>query len=910
MALSGSFSKSVSSHWRVRCTWSGKQSISGNYTDITLKVYWESTDGYGTTYTSDTKQGSSTVNGNKDNFSFSAKLSGHDSKLVHTQTQRVYHNDDGTKSISLSASLGIELTLNGTFYGTVSLSTNVTLNKIPRQSSLSSSASWTAGKSLNITISRASSSFRHTAKIYVNGTLIKTITGIGSSTTASFSASENTAIFKQLNGAGSKDTKIELLTYDGSDYIGSKTKTGTVTAPAASDVSAINGEVGNDRDGYNNNVYIDQSITIGIKRENSAFTHTVVISCGSFSKTFTDVGTSLTWVPSASEQASLYAQTPNSNTVDGNIRITTYYNGVKVRNYTDSDLNFYVRNSNPTFSASSISYADVNETMTSVTGNNQIIVQRLSSLTAYVNTAAAAINGATLSKYVVTIDGKQGTISSATGNVNIGAINSANSTTLSVTAVDSRGNSTTVTKTVTVVPYSVPTVALKAVRKNGFENTIRLDISGTFSPVNINGANKNSIQSVTYSYADSGSGAYGTETSVTYTTSGGNYSAKTNVELDNTKGFDFQIVVKDKFNTVTAYVSVEKGRPIFFIDSKNNALGFNDFPQNPNEFRINGRIVFGSTMWAPQGQGENYVGGALDLNNSDIVRANGIFMSDVANDNNAEGLLFLKSGKTSGSTNKDDYDNLYMRDGKLYTNGSSTVNLDSLIVGAGGITFTGNQSSLYFDKYSNLKTPSTATSNAVWHIDDINNNRAFEVPVGKEDDIHICNRNLTIDKWMNSNNIAIGYHTFKVMDGGGLYFTDKDGNYSFAPKAQGWSTPSLIELKQDIQHVDAEKMLELIENTDVMQYRYKVDVEKGRDDVVTGFVIGGGFKTPKEFINYDQDGIDSYRVTGVLTGAVQALSNKNKELTSKLKDLQAQNEQLNARLDAIEERLAKLEGGA
>ncbi|WP_348659115.1 DUF859 family phage minor structural protein [Heyndrickxia faecalis] len=908
MALSGSFSKGVSSHWRVRCTWSGKQSISGNYTDITLKVYWESTDGYGTTYTSATKDGSSTVNGNKDTFTFSARLNGKDSNLVHTQTERVYHNSDGTKTVTLSASLGIELTLNGTYYGTVSCSDTVTLNTIPRASSLSSSASWTAGNGLSISISRASSDFKHTAKIYVNGTLIKTITGIGSSTTASFSTSENTAIFNQLNGAATQDTKIEILTYDGGDYIGTTSKTGTVTAPSASDVSAINGLVGSDKDGYNQNVYIDQSITIGIKRANSGFTHTVVISCGSFSKTFTNVGTSFTWTPSASEQSSLYAQTPNSNSVSGNIRVTTYYNGERVRNYTDSGIKFYVRNSNPTFSPSNISYADVDNTMTSITGNNQIIVQNLSSLTAYVNTAATAINGATLSKYVVTIDGKQGTISSATGSVNIGKITSASSTTLSITAIDSRGNSTTVTKTVTVIPYTAPTVALKAVRKNGFENTIRLDIGGMFSPININGANKNSMQSVTYSYAESSTGAYGAETSVAFTTSGGNFSAKTNVDLDNTKGFDFQVVVKDKFNTVTAYVSVDKGQPIFFIDSKNSSIGFNDFPQNPNEFRVNGRIVFGSTKWATQGQGEG--AGALDLNNSDIVRANGIFMSDVANDNNAEGLLFLKSGKTSGSTNKDDYDNLYMRDGKLYTNGSSTVNLDSLIVGSGGITFTGTSSSLYFDKYSNLKTPSEAASGAVWHIDDKNGKQAFAVPVGAEDDIRIYNRNLTIDKWMNSNNIAIGYHTFKVMDGASLIFVDKDGSYSFAPKAKGWSTPSRAELKQDFQHVDAEKMLELIENTDVLQYRYKVDVENGRDDVVTGFVIGGGFKTPKEFINYDQDGIDSYRVTGVLAGAVQALSNKNKELTSKLKDLQAQNEQLNARLDAIEERLAKLEGGA
>src|SRR5690606_23551852 len=98
MALSGSFYKNVGSHWRVYCTWSGSQSISGNYTNITLKVYWESTDSYGTTHTTDTKSGSASINGSSGNFTFSAKLSGKQRKLVHTRTVRVNHNADGTKN--------------------------------------------------------------------------------------------------------------------------------------------------------------------------------------------------------------------------------------------------------------------------------------------------------------------------------------------------------------------------------------------------------------------------------------------------------------------------------------------------------------------------------------------------------------------------------------------------------------------------------------------------------------------------------------------------------------------------------------------------------------------------------------------------------------------------------------------
>ena len=57
MALKGSFSKKVNSHWRVRGEWRGTQSDSGNYTDITFDVYWESIDSYGTTYSVNRSQG-------------------------------------------------------------------------------------------------------------------------------------------------------------------------------------------------------------------------------------------------------------------------------------------------------------------------------------------------------------------------------------------------------------------------------------------------------------------------------------------------------------------------------------------------------------------------------------------------------------------------------------------------------------------------------------------------------------------------------------------------------------------------------------------------------------------------------------------------------------------------------------
>ncbi|MGG3561645.1 DUF859 family phage minor structural protein [Neobacillus rhizosphaerae] len=623
MALSGSFSKTVDSHWRIRCTWSGSQSVSGNYTDVTLKVYWESTDSYGTTYTSTTKSGSSTIfnynsSGSDDteSFSFSAKLSGQDSTLVHTQTTRVYHNSDGTKSFSMSASLAIELTLGGTYYGTVTASSGtVTLNTIPRASTLTSSASWTAGNNLSISISRADADFTHTVKIYVpssDTTPLKTITGIGTSTTVSFSTTDNTEIFNVLNTGSSTTSKIELITYSGGTPIGTNTYTGTITAPSASSVSSVNG-FGSSA----NEVYIDQSLTVNISRANSGFTHTIELwvrnpaDTGAIKvKSLTGVGTSTSYTLTQDEMNLIYNATPNSNNIDGNIRVYTYYNGELVRTYTDYDVNWNVRNSNPTFSASSISYADVNSKTTGVTNDSSYIVQNQSDLRVYVNTSASMKNGATFSKYVVTVNGKTGEITTATGNVTIGKITASTNVTLTVTVYDSRGNSTAVTTTVKVLSYAEPVVSVSLSRANKFENSTTMKVSGSFSPITIGTTIKNTIDSLVYRYRVKGTTTWSADTAIVFTISGSTYTANNVIlDLDNTKAWEFEIVASDKLLPHTEPAQVGTGQPIAFIDSVKKSVSVNMFPQNSNSFEVTGDLWLYATE-----KGTTKVGGVFTAN--------------------------------------------------------------------------------------------------------------------------------------------------------------------------------------------------------------------------------------------------------------------------------------------------------
>ena len=127
---------------------------------------------------------------------------------------------------------------------------------------------------------------------------------------------------------------------------------------------------------------------------------------------------------------------------------TEYYDRV--------EKNLTIVNANPTFAASQVTYKDTNSATTAVTGNNQHIVQNKSVLSVTI-TAATAIKGATITSYVVSVNGVSKPLTTA-GTIEFGTINANSDLSLSVTAIDSRGNSTTVYKTVTVIPYAEPTV--------------------------------------------------------------------------------------------------------------------------------------------------------------------------------------------------------------------------------------------------------------------------------------------------------------------------------------------------------------------------------------------------------------------------------------------------------------------
>lgn len=188
---------------------------------------------------------------------------------------------------------------------------------------------------------------------------------------------------------------------------------------------------------------------------------------------------------------------------------------------------------NPTFA--DFDYEDTDATALAITGDDQVLIQGKSNLEVTVDSSDAATTNkqANRSDYSFTIGGYSSSEAwPSSGNVvkDIGIVSDVTGTQdLSVRAIDSRGNSTTVTKQVEILPYADPAfyVGLKVSYSNDFDRDDGLDIEllddngiGFISPLRLDGTDLNSVTPVTglrFDMAYSDNGYTGTWVNIPFT---------------------------------------------------------------------------------------------------------------------------------------------------------------------------------------------------------------------------------------------------------------------------------------------------------------------------------------------------------------------------------------------------------
>jgi hypothetical protein len=243
---------------------------------------------------------------------------------------------------------------------------------------------------------------------------------------------------------------------------------------------------------------------------------------------------------------------------------------------------------NPTFTA--YTYKDNNSTTSTITGNDQVLIQGQSDLLVTITSGnkAVARKNATMDHYTFTIGSYSNDVaysSSTTVTKDIGAVSDVSGVqVLGVKAVDSRTNSKTVTKNVTVLPYVAPVVNATATRANGFDDALILYFAGSISPLTVSGTDKNQAKSATTATANrveyrvsTDGGAYGSWTDLTVTQASGTgvLTATSNPIIaaagtaSSSHNYTIQVKVSDKLTNTVQTIGQTQGTPIFLISTAN-----------------------------------------------------------------------------------------------------------------------------------------------------------------------------------------------------------------------------------------------------------------------------------------------------------------------------------------------------
>ena len=561
MALSGTFQNYPVSSFGLYCEWSGAQSVTGNYTDVTLKVYLS----YYTLDVGARSDSTISINGVSETYTVPAiedYSSGWKKKLLKTKTVRVSHNADGTKSgVALSASWRFSGTYSGVSVGTITASTTVTLNSIDRSApTVSCSVS-------NITANgfKISASSSATADIWqysLNGG--STWTQFSSTAGTSASVTLSTLLPNTTYSVRVRARKRTNQVYGTSSTVSAKTLGGAVLLSCSSfsaDAASI-------------------SLSLRVTVYNAAYTNYITIKNGSttylsLAGRIWSAGTAnRTITLTSSERTTLLNAMASVKAFTATIELVTKSGSAQIGSASTCTCTVSTSASNSGPTLSGFTFADSYSTTTAITDNDQVLLQDYSRLTVPPGTAAAR-NGASIVSYSAVCSGV--TKSNTTGEtLSLGTIGTSGTRDITLTVTDSRGYTASVTQSVTVVPYSKPRVSSVPLRRtNDIETEMQLVFNGSISPITVDGTQKNSLLYARYRYKLTSASSYNSYTSIlgSVTATGSSFSFS-NLELcnlDSESSYDFHLQIRDQLNSLTSldlYFVVSQGTPLVALRKK------------------------------------------------------------------------------------------------------------------------------------------------------------------------------------------------------------------------------------------------------------------------------------------------------------------------------------------------------
>lgn len=700
MALSGSFYNYPANNFGLYCTWSATQSVTGNYSDVTLNVYLK----YYTISVGSRSDSTVSINGVSETYTAAAisdSVSGYDTTLLKTYTVRVNHNSDGTKTgVALSASWRFSGTYSGVSIGWITASTTVDLDSIDRTAptvSCSVSDITASGLKISATSSATSDIWQYSTNGGTNYTQFSTTAGTSATKTLT-GLSPNTTYSIKVR-ARKKSNQV----YGASSAVSAKTLGGSTIGS----VSALTADAATVSISINTTVY------------DASYTHKLQIKNGS--TVYLEI-TGLSWAKgtaartitlTAAQRTTLLTAMASVKSFTGTFALLTYSGSTQIGTTATKTATVQTTEANSGPTMADFTYYDGRSTTATVTGNDQVFIQGYSYLYVTPGTATAK-NNATIASYSATCNGV--TLSNTTGAViNLSAVSKSGNLEVVVTATDSRGYTVSKKKNITVIAYDKPKVSSITLRRtNDIEAEMQLIFNGTISPITVSGTQKNSLKYVQYRYKLTSASSYGSYTSIlsSVSTSGTSFSFS-DLELcslDANSSYDFHVYIRDQLNTLSAvnlYFTVPQGTPLVALRKKK--VGINT-PAPEAELHVVGNAKVSGTVTAGTvtattlngslapsklssavtitkgGTGAttaaaactNLISGqtiapkvinvtgsqywidgvyGINMQNSDIIGINGLYLLDAV-DSQGEGINFYRSSTT--------WDRLYSYAGTLY----------------------------------------------------------------------------------------------------------------------------------------------------------------------------------------------------------------------------------------------------
>ena len=224
-ARTGSYGPRIMIDWKVL-----EQDIAGNRSKVEAISYM---DVAGTISYSGRNTVNITIDSSRTSKTAKSSSSGAWKRELNRHTAWVNHSSDGTRSITIASSYNVNISWKGQWISNISAGATVTLNSIPRASTINSASipyylqapkGKASANSISISLSKKYSSYTHYIKLEHGNTFIGEWNNQSNPTSLTLNTTHVDRMFKALPNSTSGTFKLTVTTKNGSSNIGSTSK--------------------------------------------------------------------------------------------------------------------------------------------------------------------------------------------------------------------------------------------------------------------------------------------------------------------------------------------------------------------------------------------------------------------------------------------------------------------------------------------------------------------------------------------------------------------------------------------------------------------------------------------------------------------------------------------------------------